>query len=79
MTNKTTAAVPAWTVVYDTGTASQYYHWLDTDTSVGNVHTAKASSALLAIPPGGSRCFGYCAKYTNGAVVAPVVKSVIAP
>jgi hypothetical protein len=79
VTNKTTAAVPAWTVVYDTGSASQYYHWMGTDSSVGSVHTTKASSALLTIPPGGSRYFGFCAKYTNTAVPAPVVKSVSAP
>jgi hypothetical protein len=79
VTNKTTAAVPAWTVVYDTGSASQYYHWMGTDTSVGSVHTTKASSALLTIPPGGARWFGFCAKYASTAVVAPVVKSVSAP
>ena len=79
VTNKTTAPVPAWTVVYDTGSASQYFHWMGTDSAVGSVHTTKGSGALLAIPPGGSRWFGFCAKYSSSAIAAPVVKSVSAP
>ena len=65
-------------MVYDTGSATQYYQWFSAFTAVGSVHTAKSNAAYLAIPPGGSRYFGYCARY-HGASVAPVVKSVTAP
>ena len=80
VTNKTTTAIPNWTVVYDTGTASQYWRWFGTETATaGSVHTVKSNnSALLALPPNGTRWVGYCAMYKGGAV-APVVKSVSAP
>jgi hypothetical protein len=78
VSNKTSAVIPSWTVVYDTGTASEYFVWFATDTAAGSVHTAKASGAFMAIPPGSMRSFGYCAMYTKGSV-NPVVKSVTAP
>jgi hypothetical protein len=77
VTNKSTATVPAWTVSYDTGTASQYFTWFAVDSAVGSLHTIKESGVFFAIPPGGIRSFGYCAMY-HGAAVAPVVKSVLA-
>jgi len=78
VTNKTTTVVPTWTVNYDTGSATQYFQWFATFSGTGSLHTAKGTIALNALPPGGTRSFGYCAQY-HGSVVAPVVKSVTAP
>jgi hypothetical protein len=78
VTNKTSTAIPSWTVAYDTGTATQYFRWFGTETAVGSVHTVKATSAFLALPPNGTRWVGYCARY-NGAAVTPIVRSVSAP
>jgi len=75
--NKGTATVSPWTVVYDTGTATEYMHWFSTDSVSGSVHTSKGVTAFSAVAPGGSYSFGYCARY-HTTKPNPIVKSVSA-
>ena len=72
--NNTSATIPSWSVVYDTGTATDWFEWFATFSSVGNVHTVKGV-LFPTIAPGATRTFGFCANY-HGAAVAPVIKSV---
>jgi cellulase/cellobiase CelA1 len=75
--NSGATTVPTWTVVYDTGSARQWYHWFASVSMVGSIHTAKGTTAINQIVPGGTRTFGFCAKYFGG-TANPVIKSVSA-
>jgi hypothetical protein len=77
--NKTTAPLSSWSVVYDTGTASQTAGWFSTETVWGSLHTAAGKGPAKGIPAGGTANIGYCASYKAGTTPPnPTLKSVSA-
>lgn len=75
--NKTANAVSSWTVVYDTGTATQTAGWFSNDNVAGNQHTARGKGPASTIPPGSIANIGFCASYKAGTTPPnPTLKSV---